>query len=167
MDIFEYAGLHFQPLPIKLENEFHDLARRCASVGNNPWSDRKYSYDYDEFCKAASTVGADKANLFRCIENGFTYIPCVDVLIMDMFEYAGLHFRPLPIRLKDDFCSIMRCCVSIGIGNYPWSDRKYNYDEFYKAASIVGGGEADLFQCIENSLTYIPCANELMLYSHK
>lgn len=83
-----------------------------------------------------------------------------------IFKYAGRHFEPLSIQLKGDFHSITRRTASVGIGNYPWSHTKYDYMEFYKAASHVDGGEADLFLCIEDGLVYIPCANELMLYKN-
>lgn len=86
---------------------------------------------------------------------------------MKEFEYSGLHFTPLAEKARGSFCSIMRRVASVGIGNYPWSSRHYDYDEFYRRATPAGGGKSDLFRCRENGLVYIPCANELMLYLNK
>ena len=86
---------------------------------------------------------------------------------MYIFEYAGRHYRPISVKLPCDFVTRMRRCASVGIGNYPWSSTKYDYEEFYKAAVSVGGGHTDAFLCVEDGLVYIPHANELMLYKNK
>lgn len=86
---------------------------------------------------------------------------------MDAFEYAGRHYKPVPVRLPNDFHAIMPRCASVGIGNYPWSSTKYDFEEFYKAAATVGGEKTDTFFCIEDKCVYIPCANELMMYKNK
>lgn len=86
---------------------------------------------------------------------------------MNEFEYAGRHYRPVSVRLPKDPVSRMWRMASVGIGNYPWSSTKYDYEEFYKAAASVGGGDADTFLCVEDGLVYIPHENELMLYKNK
>lgn len=83
---------------------------------------------------------------------------------MNTFLYAGMHFVPMEEKPKGGFLAITRHCRSVGIGNYPWSDTPYNYNEFYKLAATVGGGAADLFRCVETGKVYIPCENELMQY---
>lgn len=85
---------------------------------------------------------------------------------MDVFKYAGRHFRPVSVPLPKDFFSITRRCASVGIGNYPWSTTKYKYKDFYTAAATAGGGEADTFLCLEDGLVYIPRENELMRYNN-
>lgn len=86
---------------------------------------------------------------------------------MDVFEYAGRHYRPVPVKLPKDFVARAWRCASVGIGNYPWSTTKYDYEDFYKAAATVGGGDADAFLCVEDGLIYIPHGNELILYKNK
>lgn len=83
---------------------------------------------------------------------------------MSGFEYAGLHFIPLPQKLEGDFFTTTRRSRSVGIGNYPWSSIPYDYDDFYKSAAAVGGGESDLFLCVEDGCAYVPFSNELMRY---
>ncbi len=85
---------------------------------------------------------------------------------MDVFEYAGKHFRPVSVRLPKDDVARMWRMASVGIGNYPWSSTKYEYEGFYAAATTAGGGEADTFLCIEDGLIYVPHLNELMLYKN-
>ena len=86
---------------------------------------------------------------------------------MDVFEYAGRHYKPVPVKLPNSFHAIVWRCASVGIGNYPWSSTKYDYEEFYRAAATVCGGEADTFLCVEDECVYIPFLNELMLYKNK
>ena len=86
---------------------------------------------------------------------------------MKKFEYMGYHFTPvgqLPQRMT--FEGIMRrtsrSTIALYNSHQGEGGKGWDYDDFYKAS---GNSDADLFKCAENGLTYIPCLNELFLYT--
>lgn len=87
--VFKYGGFHFIPERkfTAQERDFFKISRRQRIDLNLGFCipgyiyESKYSYSYESFYEAASDKDCD---LFRCIENGKLYLPCVN----DLQEYV-------------------------------------------------------------------------------
>lgn len=84
------------------------------------------------------------------------------------FEYGGRHFTPYRqfVQRDGDFFKITHSLTSnsqIGFCNYE-QRRKFDYShkDFYKASTDK---TCDIFRCLEDGLLYVPCENELFIYS--
>jgi len=87
---FVYGGYHFTPLQqiIGKNTDMKALVRRIvsnSSLGFSTYSWRRFPYSYDDFYKAAGTIGAGSCDLFRCLETGLVYIPGEN----ELFIYSG------------------------------------------------------------------------------
>lgn len=81
---FEYLGYHFTPTKRLTQNEFNELCYHYKSdfeLGFCTYEWKKAEYDYEEFYDACGEKWFD---LFKCEENGRTYIPCEN----ELFEYV-------------------------------------------------------------------------------
>lgn len=87
----------------------------------------------------------------------------------EIFEYQGYHFKPLRQfdSQTEDFFSVTRALRSdtdLGFfaADYGGQQKRYyNYEDFYKASTDK---KADVFLCMENRKTYVPCGYELQEY---
>lgn len=80
---FEYMGYHFTPFKRLFQKELDNLCEHMKSdfeLGFSTYEWKKVDYDYEEFYAACGEKWFD---LFRCEENGKTYIPCGN----ELFEY--------------------------------------------------------------------------------
>lgn len=76
------------------------------------------------------------------------------------FFFGGFHFKPLR-QLTESESERMgrRLCMTRDIElNLSTYAKTYTHEAFYAAST---NKEADLFLCVENGKTYIPCNNEL------
>lgn len=85
-DLFEYNGYHFVPVG-KLDRNvsLQEIATATVSknsLGMSVYNERRLPYSYSEFYIAAK---GSKADIFRCIENGKSYLPGEN----ELFEYTG------------------------------------------------------------------------------
>lgn len=85
-DLFEYNGYHFVPVG-KLDSNvsLQEIATATVSknsLGMSVYNERRLPYSYSEFYIAAK---GSKADIFRCIENGKSYLPSEN----ELFEYTG------------------------------------------------------------------------------
>lgn len=89
---------------------------------------------------------------------------------MDKFNYNGFTFEPIrQFNEKEnamDFGQFIK-----KLTDHDWQNEaqfcrnRWNYDDFYKAAKNVGGGEMDIFLCLENRKLYVPSAPELYIFT--
>ena len=83
--VFEYLGLHFQPIKKFRKNQsFYSISRRFRrdfDLGFTTYDDRKKDYSYVEFYIAS---GNSECDIFKCIENNKNYVPCNN----ELFEYV-------------------------------------------------------------------------------
>lgn len=87
----------------------------------------------------------------------------------DVFEYGGYHFKPSRLfnEIDGDYFKIthnLRTDKELGFTAYTglsYQKRKYDYDEFYKKSTEK---KCDIFICVENQKSYMPCVYELQEY---
>lgn len=81
-------------------------------------------------------------------------------MIESTFNYGGFHFKPLRQMTKSESANMCRKLnmTSDRTLNLSTYARTYTHEGFYKASS---NKDVDLFLCVENGKTYIPCNNEL------
>lgn len=83
---FEYNGYHFVPIgKIGSERTLQEITNKTVSdnsLGMSVYKESRLPYSYDKFYLAAHQSEAD---VFRCIENGKTYLPGTN----ELFEYTG------------------------------------------------------------------------------
>lgn len=84
------------------------------------------------------------------------------------FAYGGWHFTPYRQfdREDGDFFKLSRNLTSnfrMGFCTYE-ARKKFDYtpNGFYKASTDK---ECDIFRCLEDGLLYVPCENELFIYT--
>lgn len=88
------------------------------------------------------------------------------------FAYGGYHFTPYRRFSKEEQESSLYTLVhsyqltsdrELGMSTYDqWKKVDYSHRAFYEAA---GDKTCDIFRCVENGKLYVPCENELFIYT--
>lgn len=82
-----------------------------------------------------------------------------------VFTYLGKRYKPVK-QLKGRACSFNY--ISRNTDNsYTGTPDGYTHADFYVAASKLGCGTIDIFQCLEDGKILIPCGGKLFLWIGK